>query len=225
MAASVRGRDGQHGARRPRRVLVLTRRSGPFAAGNVGRAGGGPRRAPCVLAQRDGQPSRPPAAVEGSGHYGSQFPLIGSRLQPDQGPDVSSETRWTHAQDRRACRCARAPRFLRLPCCPSRKICAGELLRCNRATRSPQAPPRPPRCRGSPLGRLGDPPKWGPPAGPPAASRLTGNGGIAEAVRSHNGFTEGRKPAVPTRAVRRRLRARLWRGDAPATQKRAEVWH
>ena len=51
-----------------------------------------------------------------------------------------------------------------LPCCPSPKICAGELLRCNWATRSPQAPPRPPRCRGSPLGRLGDPPKWGPPA-------------------------------------------------------------
>ena len=126
-AASVRGRNSQRGARRPRRVLVLTRRSGPFAAGDVGRAGGGPRRAPCVLAQRDGQPSRPPAAVEGSGHYGSQFPLIGSRLQPDQGPDVSSETRWTHAQDRRACRCARAPRFLRLPCCPSPKICAGEL--------------------------------------------------------------------------------------------------
>ena len=133
-------------------------------------AGGGPRRAPCVLAQRDGQPPRPLASVEGSGHYGSQFPLTGSRLQPDQGPDVSSETRWTHAQDRRARRCDKAPRFLRLPCCPSPKICAGELLRCNRAARSPQASPRPPRCRGSPLGRLGDPPKWGPPAGPPAAS-------------------------------------------------------
>ena len=88
-------------------------------------AGGGPRRAPCVLAQRDGQPSRLLAGVEGSGHYGSQFPLTGSRLQPDQGPDVSSETRWTHAQGRRARRCGRAPRFLRLPCCPS--PCAGEL--------------------------------------------------------------------------------------------------
>ena len=110
--------------------------------------------------------------------------------------------------------------------CPAAPLHVQEsLLRCNWATRSPQAPPRPPRCRGSPLGRLGDPPQWGPVAGPPAASRLTGNEGIAEAVRSHNGFTEGRKPAVPTRAVRRRLRARLRRGDAPATQKRAEVWH
>ena len=91
-------------------------------------AGGGPRRAPCVLAQRDGQPPRPLAGVEGSGHYGSQFPLIGSRLQPDQGPDVSSETRWTHALDRRARRCGRAPRFIRFALLPSPKICAGELL-------------------------------------------------------------------------------------------------
>ena len=57
-----------------------------------------------------------------------------------------------------------------LPCCPLPKSVQESLLRCNWATRSPQAPPRPPRCRGSPLGRLGDPPKWGPPAGPPGAS-------------------------------------------------------